>query len=191
MHDVHQARRNGKAPNAFQIAMGYLFSEHSLLRTGFNYILPAVSIIFLASVIHYGTGLQYALSVSVGGEELGIIENEGEFRNAEDEVSQRIAMTGQDVDVNFYPVYTLRMISENEEYITAHSIADKLLISSHNELVNAYGIYIDGEFIGAVQDRDDTQNRLSALLEEYKSTLDKILQMYILPRKLNTVRVFI
>ncbi len=173
MHDVHQARRNGKAPNAFQIAMGYLFSEHSLLRTGFNYILPAVSIIFLASVIHYGTGLQYALSVSVGGEELGIIRNENEFRNAEEEVSKRISMTGQDVDVNFSPVYTLRVISEEEKYITAHAIADKLLISSHNELVSAYGIYIDGEFIGAIQDRDDIQNRISALLDEYKSTLDK------------------
>ena len=81
MHNIHQARRNGKSPNALQIAMGYLFSEHSILRTGFNYILPVISIIFLISVIRYGTGLQYALSVSVGGEELGIIQNESEFRN--------------------------------------------------------------------------------------------------------------
>ncbi len=173
MHDVHQARRNGKAPNALQIGAKFLFSEHSILRTGFNYILPIISIVFLVSVIRYGTGLQYALSVSVGGKELGIIRNEGEFRNAEEEVVQRIAMTGQDTEMNFSPVYTLRIISDNDQYITAHAIADKLLISTHNELVNAYGIYVDGEFIGAIQDRDAVQNQLSALLEEYQSTLDK------------------
>ena len=171
VHDVHQARRNGKAPNALQVATGYLFSEHSLLRTGFNYGLPIISIVFLVGIIRYGMGMQYALCVSVGGEELGIIQNEDEFRSAEEEVTQRISMTGQNVDVSFSPVYTLRMISENDEYITAHAIADKLLVSSHNELVHAYGVYIDGEFIGAVEDKNSIQDRLSALLNEYQSTL--------------------
>ncbi|MEE5992571.1 MAG: M23 family metallopeptidase [Oscillospiraceae bacterium] len=173
IHDVHQARRDGKALNSMQVIARYLFHEHSLFKIGFNYIIATVSVVFLIAVIHYGAGMQYALSVSVGGQELGIIENESEFQSAEKEVMQRISMTGQDVDVNFKPVYALKMISENEEYITAHSIADKLLISSHNELMSAYGIYIDGEFVGAVQNKEDIQNRLSALLEEYQTTLDK------------------
>ena len=170
------ARKEGSGRTvmaAVEFLIVYIFGEHGILRTGFNYVLPIASVLFLIGVVSYGTGLDYALSVTVNGEELGIIEDEKDFAAAQEEVRKRISLAGEEtLDLNFTPVYTLKIVSENDQYISPRSIADRLLAGSHTDLENAYGVYVDGEFIGAVIDKDAIASRMSSELAEYASHLD-------------------
>ena len=151
---------------------GYVFGENGLLRTGFNYILPVISIVFLIGMVHYGLGLDYALAVTVSGEELGVVESEHVFEEAREEARKRISVGGEEADLSYSPVYTLRIVSDNDSYATAQGLADKLLISSHEELTDAWGVYVDGEFIGAVENRDKVVKAMAYELDKYASKLN-------------------
>ncbi|MBQ7014334.1 MAG: peptidoglycan DD-metalloendopeptidase family protein [Oscillospiraceae bacterium] len=150
----------------------YIFGEHGLLRTGFNYVMPVLSVLFLAAIVRYGTGLDYGISVVCNGEELGIIASESEFTAAEAEVRQRLADTEEQMDVSFHPTYTLKIISEEDQYVDFRTLADKLLAGSSASLTEAYGVYVDGEFIGAVADKEAVSSTMDRNLAAYAGTLD-------------------
>ena len=151
---------------------GYIFGESGLLRTGFNYILPVISIVFLIGMVHYGLGLDYALAVTVSGEELGVVDSEHVFEEAREEARKRISVGGEEADLSYTPVYTLRIVSDEDSYATVQGLADKLLISSHEELADAWGVYVDGEFVGAVEKRDKVVRAMSEELDKYASKLN-------------------
>lgn len=150
----------------------YIFGEYGILRTGFNYILPVVALLFLAAIIRYGLGLEYAISVVCNGEELGIISNESEFEKAEKEVTQRLSTSDTAVDLNFQPSYTLKIVSEDDQYVDAQTLANKLLESSAFSLSQAYGVYVDGEFVGAVENPNAVSERMEQELSEYAATIE-------------------
>lgn len=175
LEDVRRSRKeqNGQFGwHLLRFVGGWFFGEHGLLRTGFNYVLPVVSLIFLFGIVHYGLGLDYALAVTVSGEEIGIVSGESVFEEAREEVENRIASSGEDIELTYEPVYTLRIISDGDQFATAQSIADKLLISSHAELTDAYGVYVDGTFVGAVADKETVASQMAEELSDYASTLE-------------------
>ncbi len=177
LRDIRSARKDGAGKflwQMFRFIGGWLFGEHGLIRTGYNYVLPVISAVFLIGVVSYGMGLDYALAVTVGGEEIGIVSSETVFEDAREEVRQRIASSGEDIELSYNPVYTLRIVSENDQFATAQSIADRLLTSSHAELVDGYGVYVDGEFVGAVKDREKISSAMTEELTKYAMGLDEL-----------------
>lgn len=182
LKDVRRARKDGGKPFAVQILrfIGlYIFGEHGILRTGFNYILPVLSVVFLLAIVRYGTGLDYAISVVCNGEELGIISSESEFEAAEEEVIQRIASAGEDVNMSFHPTYTLKIVSEDDQFVDSRTLADKLLAGSKASLSEAYGVYVDGAFIGAVEDKEAVSHEMDSILAEYAASLnDMVNEVY-------------
>ncbi len=179
LQDVRHARKEGgrQVWHQFLRLLGnYIFGEHGILRTGFNYVLPVVSVVFLIGVIHYASGLDYAISVVCNGEEIGLIEEQSDFEEAEEEVRQRVAMAGEELELNFHPVYSLRIVSDGDRYLSKQSIADKLLAGSNADLTEAYGVYVDGEFLGAVEDTEAISDGMSAALNTYASGLDNLVE---------------
>ncbi len=180
--EVRRSRKQGGLAFIRQILrfIGmYIFGEHGILRTGFNYLMPVISVVFLIAVVQYGMGLDYAISVVCNGEELGIIESESQFEAAEAEVRQRITTAGEEPDVHFSPIYTLKIVSAEDQYISSQTIADKLLTSSNESLTNAYGVYVDGEFIGAVANASLISAAMDRALSEYAAGLsDMVSEVY-------------
>lgn len=174
---IRSARKEGRGAVFLRILrfVGmYIFGEHGILRTGFNYILPVLSIGFFAAVLRYGLGLEYAISVVCNGQELGMISSESEFERAEEEVQKRVSAGNMDMDLEFHPAYTLKIVSDSDQYVDARTIADRLLENSVDALTKAYGVYVDGEFIGAVVDPEEISNKMDSLLAEYAFTLDDL-----------------
>ena len=177
LQDVRRARGRDREQFRHQVLRFfgmYLFGEHGFLRTSFNYVLPVISVVFLIGVVHYGLGMEYALSIVCNGEEIGIVNSESEFEQAEAEVRQRVANAGQEVKLDFHPVYSLRIVADDDQYLSAHTIADRLLAGSRAELSEAYGVYVDGEFVGAVQDTDAVSEYMDDALNEYARGLDSL-----------------
>lgn len=146
----------------------YFLGEDGVCYTAFNYILPIISAAFLIGVISYGSGLEYGICVEYNGKEIGIISAEADFDNAAREVQQRISYSEGDEIIDFSPQLSLKIISDNETFVNSLELADEMLAVSDQELTEAYGIYIDGSFIGAVKDKSPIENALSDLLINYK-----------------------
>ena len=139
----------------------YLFGEDGVFYTAFNYILPILSIAFLVGIVKYGSGLEYGLSVEYNGKEIGMITAEADFEEAEREVQQRIAYSDDVEKIDLSAKYSLRIINENDTVYSAAQLANEMLTASDQALKEAYGIYIDGKFIGAVQNKDKVQDALN------------------------------
>ena len=149
-----------------RFAASYLFGEGGICYTAFNYIMPIVSFAFLLGVIRYGLGLEYGINVEFNGKDVGIITEEADFDRAEHEALQRIYYSGEN-SIEASANFSLKIISENDRILTSEQLANKMLEASDEELAEAYGIYIDGEFIGAVTDKEPVEEALDKRLLEY------------------------
>lgn len=169
--NVRHAKKEGKKAyiNSILTFIGsFFFGEGGVLYTAFNYLMPIVSAVFMISVIAYGSSLEYGLAVEYNGRELGVIADETELEAAARDVQQRISYSAGDKAIDLSAKYSLRIISDSDKLMNAARLADEMLEASDEELTEAYGIYIDGEFIGAVRDKRPVQDALDKNLLDYK-----------------------
>lgn len=167
---VRKAKKEGRAAytnSILRFAGSYLFGENGIFYTAFNYILPIVSLAFLIGVIRYGSGLEYGISVEYNGREIGVISAEADFKEAEREVQQRISYSDNDQAVDLSASFSLRIISDSDIVMNSAQLANEMLAASDEELTEAYGIYIDGKFVGAVKDKAPVQDALDEKLLNY------------------------
>lgn len=169
---LRRAKKSGKKAyikELFKSIGSYLFGEEGIFYSSFNYVLPIISAAFFIAVVTYGSGLEYGIAVEYNGTEIGIISSESDFDNAAREVQQRISYSENDDIIDIAPKFSLRIISDDEHFVSAAALADEMLAVSDQELSEAYGIYIDGTFIGAVKDKAPIENVLNDLLVNYKT----------------------
>lgn len=146
----------------------YIFGKSGLFFTSLNYLLPIISIIILISVIRYGSGIEYGISVEYKGKELGVINAESDYDEASREIKQRISYAGADSDsFDLNADLSLKLISGEDKMLTARQLANEILAASDEELSEGFGVYIDGNFIGAVKDKDAVQEALDENLLKY------------------------
>lgn len=168
---LRKAKKEGKRAYSRELVKcigTYLFGEDGVCYTAFNYILPIVSAAFFVGVVRYGSGLEYGISVEYNGKEIGIISAEADFEEAEREVQQRIAYSEDDEPVDLSARFSLRIVSDDERYVSSAQLANELLAMSDEKLTEACGIYIDGEFVGAVKDTEPVEDVLTDRLMNYE-----------------------
>lgn len=168
---LHNAKKEGGKVYAEALVRcigRYLFGEEGVCYTAFNYILPIVSAAFFIGIVSYGSGLEYGISVEYNGKEIGIITAQADYDEAEREVQQRIAhVDGEEVE-DMSAEFSLRIISADDKIVNSAQLANEMLAASDEELTEAFGIYIDGEFIGAVKDKEPVQEALDERLKNYE-----------------------
>lgn len=167
---VRKAKKKSRAAyfkSIVRFAGSFLFGEDGICYTAFNYMLPIVSAAFLIGVIRFGSGIEYGIAVEYNGKEIGIISAEADFEQAEREVQQRILYSENDKTVDLSANFSLKIISDGDRILSADQLANEMLEASDEELTEAFGIYIDGKFIGAVKDKDAIQDALDERLVNY------------------------
>lgn len=165
--NLNNAKKLGKKAFIKEIfkSFGRFYSgAGGILSTAFNYVAPVVSIAFLIGIVNCVSGLEYGLSVQYNGQEMGIVNAETDFDAATKEVQKRIAQVDGGMEMEFTPRYSLKVINNNDEYVNSGQLADKMLSSSDAELTEAFGVYIDDEFIGAVTNKDVIAQELANML---------------------------
>ena len=168
--NIRRAKKEGKRAHFMAILEfvgSFFFGEDGVFYTAFNYLLPIVSAAFLIGVVKLGSGLEYGLAVEFNGKEVGIISAEADFEEAEREVQQRISYLDDDETIDLSAKFSLKIVSDSDRYLSAGQLADEMLEASDQELTEAYGIYIDGNFIGAVRDKNKVDDALSDRLLNY------------------------
>ena len=165
--NVRKAKKEGKKEYLTALARfigSFFFGENGVVYTAFNYSLPILCIAFLVGVVRFGSGLEYGIAVEYNGHEIGIISSEADFDSA---AQQRVAYSENEEALDMSAKLSLRVISDSDKFVTAGQLADKMLEASDEDLTEAYGIYIDGDFIGAVSNKNAVQDALDDRLLNY------------------------
>lgn len=138
-----------------------------ILARVLNYAAPVAGCLVLAYTVNYFTNLQFGLEVEYSGNVIGVIQDESVFELADKQVKERIIYEEYDKPVDSVPRFTLCIIDE-EDYTPVSQLTDKIIEASGNEITEASGLYIDGEFRGATVDPDSLTQALDGILESYR-----------------------
>lgn len=131
-----------------------------------NYIAPVFAVVIFVLTINYFKDLKFALNVQYAGKDLGYIKDETVFRTAEQIIRGRTTMG--DVSPNeIIPSYRL-VVADEDELSDAKTLADNMLRSSYVDVVEASGLFIDDEFVGATTRPDDLLLALDDLREQFR-----------------------
>lgn len=146
-----------------------------IFRFAFSYIAPVLCIAFLIGLVRYASTLQYAISVTYNGSDIGTIENEATFNEAQSLIQDKVTFTEGDQPILVTPKFSVTVLNLDESEKLPENDIDRLsetmIESGDVQIVYAYGFYINGELFG-VYSEDDMQlirDALEARLNMYST----------------------
>ena len=158
--------RRGGVKEAFFTFIDGICNNLYVFKTIINHALPVLGIAILVSVVQSGLQIDYALAVEQDGEVIAYVEDESVYTEAARDLRSRIVSTEDEAELNLRPTFMVAAV--NPENITdTETLTDDLIRMSTADIQQAQGIYIDGEFYGAVITAKAIRNILDDKLEEY------------------------
>jgi len=155
--------------------------RHSgLLKTAANILMPIGAAAILVFTVNYWRNTTFALEVIYNDQSIGYISDESVFIEAKDMVKDRLSTSPYASEISSIEVpvaassanlrakYNLSVVSI-DQLNDAQAISDKMIENSVDNLTNACGIYIDGEFICAVKNESDAKTVFYDILEPYEA----------------------
>ncbi|WRS27833.1 M23 family metallopeptidase [Oscillospiraceae bacterium MB08-C2-2] len=138
----------------------------TILRTVFNHVAPVVAVVFLITTVSNTTSRLMGLSVEYKGEIIGYIRREQDFTTVEKQVTNRVIDTGNFNLSYELPKFTLQEVSE--DMITpAKTMVDRVIMASGDAIEQAYGLYINNVFQGAVTDKETLLQTLVEIRQQH------------------------
>lgn len=132
-----------------------------------NYLLPLAGMVILLMTANYFSSLHYAIRLELNGEYVGSIYQEQELLTAQKEIQHRLIFPDMDPELLGQPQYTFEVVQE-DQYTPQRVLVNNLIQASGQQIAQGAGLYVDGEFLGAVQDGDQVLTLLSERKEQMR-----------------------
>ncbi len=171
---IDAARKDGILSSArvgVGVAAASAVKHKSFLASAVNIILPVICLIILGSTVSSVFSKNYALAVDCGGETVGYISNESTFTEASQLVSSELLSTSTEIEESLKPTYKLAAV-DSSKMKNSTQLAESMLYGN-NDIEEAYGLFIDGELIGAIRSEGDLSFILDEFTESYADTSQK------------------
>ncbi len=140
----------------------------SLLKTVINYAAPVVGVFVLVQVVASSMNVTYALAVEQDGKVIAYVQDEAVYTEARKDLQNRIISTSDDQVFELDPSFTVVKV-DKDKVADVSEVTDNLIQMSSQDIVEAEGLYIDGEFYGAVTDQTLIRSILDSTLDSYRS----------------------
>lgn len=143
-------------------------SKHKdLTRRLMAYVVPACTALVFIVTVSVGLGRDYAIQVSLDGEKIGVIKDYTTLENADKIIKNKLVSTDeQSWNLNS----EIKMVSlSGKETVDERQLANNILSASDENIVEATGLYVDGEFVGAVKDATALRAALESLKQPYEN----------------------
>lgn len=145
------------------------FKRHTtFLKRAASYFLPICAGLVFVIVINFWNNLNFALEVKYNDINIGYIESEKVFRQAEEILGKRLEIGGQDYNPELIsdPEYKIAVVSLNE-LSDSNQICEQIIENSDSSLVTACGVYVDDKFIASVKNESDASFVFKSLVSDY------------------------
>lgn len=137
-----------------------------LLGRAVTYVLPVLALGVFWYTVKTVLAYNYVLAVSVNGSLVGYVENETVFDRARDAVAERVETAGSEHEQwSVNPSYNLAI---SDFTMDQNTMADAILRSSSDEIVEASAMYVDGELRAITTEGDQLRSDLDDILEPYR-----------------------
>lgn len=136
-----------------------------LFKYSFDYVAPAVCIVFLISLIKYAGTLQYAVSVKYNGTDLGVITDSATYNQAQSLAQDKVTFTDEDDSIIVAPTFSIQRLGENDQTVDADDLSELILSAGDEKIVNAYGFYINDSLLGVYDEAE--MLRIKTALENH------------------------
>jgi len=152
-----------------------------IISTIFNYTAPVAAAIFLVYVVNQRINEPMVLAVEYNGETIGYIQNESVFSAATQDVQSRLTTDGESAFTISLPRFELMSKNEFENRkangeippgagaLNGERLADKLIKASGDDVSEAFGLYINNRFLGAVTEKEPVLDEFQRLLNENRT----------------------
>ncbi len=152
------------------------FSRHGIALTVITQIIaPALSLAVLIFTVNYWSSKNLALKVTYNNADLGCVASESVYIEAQKKAGRRLetaAVAGEGaakLKSSEYAIVPAKLTELKDSDTVCNSIIER----SGNNITNACGIYIDGDFLCAVKNETDAQTVFDNLLSDYKEKSQK------------------
>lgn len=172
MSSLKEATGRGKLAvvKTFGVLAKKAFRRHrKIFTTAVNYTLPVLCAFLIVPMITAWSSATYALSVTYDGQVLGYVSDESVFNEAIGQAQARIINVEEGFALNQFPNYTLAKVETDEEFMDADTLTEKILEASSDVVGSASGLFVDGSFVGAVENRGEVETFLASVLDSYST----------------------
>lgn len=141
------------------------------LRTIFtnkDYLIPTAAACVFFAVVFQITQMRFGLEVQYNGETIGLIADESVYNRADIQMKGRIIYEDYIPPSDNIPSYSM-VLTKPENLTTVNELTNRLIKASGNELSEAFGLYVDDAFQGAVTDKPQLDGLLDGLLDEHRT----------------------
>jgi len=133
-----------------------------------NFFAPIFGLAILAGAIAFFNQFTFALRVEYNGESIGYIAQESDFYEARDAMLARLINEEYIPPEDTIPTLSLAVVKE-KDLLTKEELTDAIMRSSGNELVDASGFYLEGKFLGALEDGNEFLLYMDKVLNNYRT----------------------
>lgn len=156
-----------------KLSEGY---RHLFVST-FNVALPIVTGAAALTVVLASLGTTYGLLVSYDGKKVGYISGEDVYYRSISKIGRSLSYSSNNEGLTVVP--TLSVCKINGKTLSdAQDISDSILKQSSSVFDEACGLYVDGEFVGAISNETDARGLLEQILTQYKAYYPKYVVEY-------------
>ncbi len=129
---------------------------------------PVMATALLLATVVYWSGANYAVALGYNGAEVGYIADESVYTDAAVLVREAVINTDGSFKMNASPVMTIT-VAEPSKMLNKNELRDRLLSASQNQITHAYGLFVGGEFCGAMPARGTIETVMRQVLQPYES----------------------
>ena len=137
-----------------------------LLPSLISYAIPAFFFAVMVAVITIGLTEDYAIKVSLDGEEIGYIDNYDVLKNADNVIKNKLVSLNDEQQWSMDPEISI-VTTFNRNIADERQLSDQILKASDEDIVSATGFYVDGKFHGAVEDSTKIEAAMDSVLQPY------------------------
>lgn len=131
-----------------------------------SYLVPALCFAVMVGVIAFGLNQNYAVKVSLDGQEIGVIDNYTVLKNADSVIKNKLVTLDDSQQWSMEPEIEITTKMGNT-VVDERQLSDAILQASEEDIVTATGLYVDGKFHGAVENVEPVQKAIDSMLEPY------------------------
>lgn len=144
-------------------ALGNTLRSHKkMFTTLFNYILPLTLLLACVALCNSEISKTYALEVTYNGKIMGTIKNETVYQDSISKVGKIIMASDENDRLLNTPTYKL-VYARPSQMLDGDTMAENIISVSGDTFEDASGLFVDGEFIGAMKNGSDIRSLLDQL----------------------------
>lgn len=125
---------------------------------------PVTAAAVLMVTLGVWTGTDFCLAVTYQGEELGLVESAAVYDRGAALARGRVINADDSFEVDAVPVFTMTL-RRGKATLSDNEICDAILRQSGDSIAQVSGLYVDGVFVGAMEDEADITAVLDTLKE--------------------------